>query len=84
VEETATARGLSPRTIEGHLAECIGKGMLDVNELVTTKKLNEILKVAQELDTVLLSPIKELVDETISYAEIRYVMAYVAFESKEE
>ncbi len=84
VEETATARSMSPRTIEGHLAECIGKGMLDVNDLVTTKKLNEILKVAQELDTVLLSPIKELVDETITYAEIKYVMAYLAFESKEE
>jgi len=84
VEDTAAARGMHPRTIEGHLAECIGKGMLDVNELVSTKKLNEILKVAQELDTVLLSPIKELVDESISYAEIKYVMAYVEFESKEE
>ncbi|MFA6400663.1 MAG: helix-turn-helix domain-containing protein [Salinivirgaceae bacterium] len=81
IDDTAAARGMSPRTIEGHLAECIGKGMLDVNELVTTKKLNEILKVAQELDTVLLSPIKELVDETITYAEIKYVMAYVAFET---
>ena len=84
VEETAKERGMAVSTIEGHLAGCIELGLLDVSELVPTKKLNNIVKVAQELETQHLSPIKELLGDDYSYSEIKFVIAYLRFELANE
>lgn len=82
IAKTAEERNMAQSTIEGHLAECIEMGKLDVNELITTKKLNQILSVAQELETNRLSPIKELLGDDFSYAEIRFALAYLKFETE--
>ncbi len=84
IELTVKERGMAMSTIEGHLAECIERGLLDVSELVPTFKLNNIVKVAQELETQRLSPIRELLGDDYSYADIKFGVAYLKYEMDNE
>ncbi len=76
MEEIAIERGMAITTIEGHLSHFIETGELGVHEFMTDKKLKEILKVIVELETELLSPVKQLLGDAYSFGEIRMVMAH--------
>jgi len=75
VYEIAAARNLSVSTIEGHLVSYIADGKVDVNQLVAAAKVAEILRVAKELDHSQLKPIKDILGDNYSYAEIRLALA---------
>jgi DNA-binding CsgD family transcriptional regulator/nucleoside-triphosphatase THEP1 len=75
VEEIALLRGISQGTIEGHLSTFIAKGQLDARELVPEDKIETILKVAKQLDTFNLGPIKNELGDEYSYGEIRMALA---------
>ncbi len=74
IPEIAAKRSLSPNTIENHLARCIGAGSLKLNDFVDNKKQNAIEAAIKEVGMEKLSPIKELLDDNISYFEIRAVL----------
>lgn len=80
VDEIATKRSLSTGTIQKHLADCIEKGLIEVDELLKTTQLNLILNAIQNSDNQQLSYIKVLLGDKASYAEIRYAMAYLTYE----
>ena len=76
IEDIVKERGLTRITIEGHLIDCLEKGMdLDLTKYVHTEYRDEILKVIHEIGTEKLKPIKEALPEDVSYFDIRYYVA---------
>ncbi len=75
VEEICKERGLSQVTIEGHLIDCLDKGMeLDYTCFVPQKFENEIKKAIETYGTERLKPIKEALSPEITYTMIRFAM----------
>ncbi len=75
-DEIAQMRGKSPSTIQEHLSAFILTGELSIRELVTDEHLAMILPVIKEKGAKMLKPIKDALPENISYAEIRFSVAY--------
>jgi hypothetical protein len=78
IAEIAEARNLSAGTIEGHLAYCIRKGMLDVLRLLPKDKVERITEAIRATPEPGLTPVKHKLGDDISYAEIRFVAASVS------
>jgi hypothetical protein len=76
IEEIAVERGMAVTTIEGHLSNFITSGELDVHDFMSDDKLQEIMDAILELETELLSPLKNHLGDHYSYGEIRMAMAY--------
>jgi hypothetical protein len=76
IKEIAAERGCTVITIEGHLAQFVAKGELDVSLFVDPAKVAVILELAKELDTMNLGPYKERLGSDYSYEEIRFAMAH--------
>lgn len=78
LSEIATERGFAISTIEGHLASFIESGEIDIKELVSSKKINNIQQVIEELEEGFTSSnVKEILGDDYSYGEIKAVMAYL-------
>lgn len=77
VAEIAMIRGLSAYTIENHLAECVAHGKLDIAELIDVNKLPVIMKIAEEKGILSLRAIKESLDDSYSYFDIRLTVAFM-------
>ncbi|MHB8063711.1 MAG: RecQ family ATP-dependent DNA helicase, partial [Ruminiclostridium sp.] len=75
IDEIAAERGLSANTIEGHLLDCLEKGMQVNFESLFPKELEpQILEVIQSIGAGKLKAIKEALPEGITYGAIRYVI----------
>lgn len=76
IEEIAEHRGLSSMTIVNHLCKCVEKGIeFDYARLLSPEAEAEILKAIDEVGKEYLKPIKETVDDSISYDGIKLVLA---------
>ncbi len=73
IAEIATIRGLSPTTIEGHLAHYIGLGELSLDQFVPQEKARRISEVLRH--TPELSIAKAILGDDVTYGEIQMVMA---------
>ncbi len=74
--EIASRRGLSENTILGHLAELIADGVVPLAAAVPDEVVAQIeAAIAQVGATTQLTPIKQLLPETISFGQIRCVVA---------
>lgn len=73
VETIANMRQLSATTIEGHLAEFVKKGMLNIEELMEADKIKIIREAILENPTFKSKELKELLGDEYSYGEIRLV-----------
>lgn len=82
IDEIATLRGLVRSTIEGHLADFVPTGEIEVTELVSKEKLAVILKALQEQPDATSADIREKIGSHYSYAEIRAAMAFRRKEQK--
>ena len=77
LEEIAKQRGFALSTVQAHLVPYIASGEILIDDLVTKKKQNLILKALEKFNYEDgLNPIKSNLPEDISYAEIRYLMAH--------
>ncbi len=77
VEEIAEQRGLSPMTIEGHLAAFVASGELDVYRFVTKEKLDKITEIINNTgQSFAAKPIKDVLGDEYSYGEIKMGLAY--------
>lgn len=75
VSEIATERGLSTNTIEGHLLDCLEKGMqVDFESLFPKEFEPQILEAIKGIGTEKLKAIKEVLPEQITYGAIRFVI----------
>jgi ATP-dependent DNA helicase RecQ len=73
--QIAQARGLSVRTVYEHVARLIAGGEIELERVVAAEVIAQVRAVAQEIGVERLAPIKELLPDTISYEEIRCVVA---------
>jgi len=73
IEEIAQIRNLSNSTIEGHLAEYVKNGLLDIKMLMQEKKINIIREFILENPTLKNKELKAALGEEFSYGEIRMV-----------
>ena len=76
IDEIAAARGLSPVTIENHLASFVETGDIAVEELVAPEKIAPILKVIEQTGATALSAVKEKLSNDFTYSEIKAVVSY--------
>ncbi|MBG7610941.1 helix-turn-helix domain-containing protein [Polaribacter sp. BAL334] len=74
VQEIAKERSFTTSTIESHLASYIPSGEVDILELISIKKYKEILKAIEETEFKSLTELKEKVNESFTYAELRMVL----------
>jgi len=70
----AGIRQLAESTIAGHLSAFVKTGELTVHALVDEQKLKSILSVVKEVGSDAVAPIKEILGDAFSFAEIRIVM----------
>lgn len=85
IQGIAARRGLAPSTVSTHLEKLILEGeavMLD--NLVHPEKQQRIKQVCMEMDTELLTPLKEKLGEDYTYEEIRLVRAQMIMEEKND
>jgi DNA-directed RNA polymerase subunit F len=73
--EIARKRNLQPSTIEGHLAHFIAKGQVDVFDLIDKEKYDAIAQKVKESPSLTSSEIRDALGQTVSFGEIKMVMA---------
>ena len=82
VKEIAQERDLNQRTIIGHLAHYVAKGMIAVEELVPSSRVESIQEVVSGLGSVRsLSAIKDACPSDVTYQEIILVLASIEYQS---
>jgi ATP-dependent DNA helicase RecQ len=75
LREIASTRGYSPVTIEGHLAQGVQGGDLDIEDLVGSDKRAAIEEAFLRSGQSALKPVREALGDSFSYAEIKFVRA---------
>jgi hypothetical protein len=74
VKEIATVRSLTIGTVEGHLASFIPSGEIDILELIEKKRYKKIIKAIEETEFKGLTELKEKVDNSFTFIELRMVL----------
>jgi len=75
IDEIADERGLSTNTIEGHLLDCLEKGMqVDFESLFPKEFEAQILEAIKSIEDGKLKAIKEALPEEVTYGAIRFVI----------
>ncbi len=74
VKEIAKERSLTTGTIESHLASYIPTGDVDILELIPLKKYKKLINQIEEVEFKNLTELKEKVDKSFTYMELRMVM----------
>ena len=82
IEEIATVRNLAISTVEGHLAQFVREGKLEITKLVQEERVEAILKVIDEVGTESLGAIKYRLGDEYSYGEIRAVLNHYYYQQK--
>ena len=75
VEEIAIERNLAVSTIYTHMYHLISNGLISVHEVISEEKINQVIEVYNKFKNE--PKLKELLPETISYEEIRCVIANI-------
>ncbi len=73
--QIAQTRGLTERTIFGHLARLIAEGEVELESIVSADVIAQVRMVIEQVGRERLSPLKERLPDSISYEEIRCVVA---------
>jgi uncharacterized protein YpbB len=82
-DKIASVRGLAVSTIEGHIAQFVKSGDVDIVKLMSKERLSKIEAVFHELNTTTLSQVKEKLGEGYSYGEIRMVFNHLEFKKSQ-
>ncbi len=77
IQEIATERGLAIGTIEGHLISFIPTGKINIHNLVSQEKMNNIETVLNTFPDALSSEIKAKLGDEYTYGEIRAVIVFL-------
>lgn len=82
IEEIAIERGLSPVTIEGHLAHYAGTGEIDILQFVAPEKIELITEYFISTEDYRLGPAKEVLGDDVSWTELRFVLKHLEFKGE--
>lgn len=77
VDEISIARKLVRSTVEGHLSFFVRSGKLQPEALLPRAKISEILAAIRTTGSQAATPVRELLGDEYSFAEIRVVLNYV-------
>lgn len=78
VAEIAKERSLAETTILGHLSKFVADGLIDVHQLVSDEVISKIAAYRRSHPEIAgLKEIHQYFNETISYGEIKFAMAYL-------
>jgi len=76
IEDMASQRNCTARTIEGHLADCVRAGLaIDISQFVSDDARVQIQKAIAQHGIDKLRPIRDALPESITYTMIRFVVA---------
>lgn len=81
VLEIAAERNMAPATIENHIAQYVGMGEININELVTEEKVTKISEYFLNADSRLLAPAKAAFGDAVEWGELRYVLKYMEYKN---
>lgn len=84
ITDIALERGLSVRTIGGHLAELVLTGEAYIYEFITGEKINQILPLAEPGEKQSLSQIKHQLGNDCDYYEIQAVINHTIWIQEKE
>ncbi len=73
-QEIAKERSLTLNTIQSHLMTFIPTGDVDILELIELKRYKKIIKEIEDVDFKSLTELKEKVDDSFTYMELRMVL----------
>jgi len=77
-DQIAAERNLVISTIEGHFAQAIKQGLIDIEEVMSISEAKMIAEYfPKNLKDVGLSSIKETVPQNISYGKLKIVLAWL-------
>jgi len=82
VQDIATERKLTQQTIEGHLAHFIEVGEIQISELVSREKIVLIEPALKNFQGGNITPIKGKLGSSVSFGEIKLVLASIEFQRK--
>ena len=74
IKEIAKERSLTTGTVESHLASYIPSGEIDILELISLKRYKKMIKAIEETSFKNLTELKEKVDKSFSFMELRMVL----------
>jgi uncharacterized protein YpbB len=77
IETIAQQRDMAVTTIEGHLAQFVESGDIDVFDFVTAQKVAKIEEIIEQLDSQKLTVLKEHLGNNFSFTEIKMALAHV-------
>jgi len=77
VPEISAQRNLAITTVEGHLADFIELGELEVTTIVAAEKIPAIQDAIEKYGDERLAPLKEVLGEHYSYGEIKAVVSWI-------
>ena len=77
IEEIAKERGLTPSTIQGHLAHYVEENQLDIHRLLDKEKLEEIERYCLANPKASLSEAKAHLGDKFNYGELRLAIGYL-------
>ncbi len=75
IAQIAQERNLATSTIEGHLAQLVKQDRILAEELISPEKLHHIIKIAFELQTSQLTPLKEALGKEYTFGEIKIALS---------
>jgi ATP-dependent DNA helicase RecQ len=77
VPEIAKQRDMSPITIEGHLAEFVQSGEVNVFDFVTKKELEKAKAALEKLGDEKLTPLINELGSEFNYGKLRMALAFL-------
>jgi hypothetical protein len=81
-EEISKLRKLSLSTIENHLSYYVSLGLIALHDFVTTEKEEIITSAIHQAQSESLAKIKEILGESVSFSEIKFVISYLKNSAK--
>ena len=83
IHEIAATRGLTSNTIEGHLVDCLEKGLqVDFEKFISKELEPQIVEAIKQHGSKGLKPIKEVLPEEVTYGAIRFMIFKMGNESE--
>ncbi len=82
IPEIALTRGFAESTIEGHLAQFVGSGEVDVFDFISTEQLLKIKQAADQTDLPGTSPIKAILNDETTHSQIRMAINYLKWKKE--
>lgn len=77
--DVAARRGLALSTIEGHMAQLIKSGEVDIRDCIEGNRLENILAIIREIQPDSMQAVKQKLGDAFSYGEIRAVLNHLEF-----